>query len=104
MGQESGLGSPGPSLQGPHTRLQSRCWSGLWVHRGSSAEGHASGLRVVDPDGHGTIVAGPMSHPMPSHRGPLYPPAAFSLLLPSVSLASFRISHKWNPPLLTVRR
>ena len=47
MGQESGLGSPGPSLQGPHTRLQSRCWSGLWVHRGSSAEGHASGLRVV---------------------------------------------------------
>lgn len=32
---------------GPHTRLQSRCWSGLWVHRGSSAEGHASRLRVV---------------------------------------------------------
>lgn len=34
-GQESGLGSLGPFLQGL-TQGCTRCWSGLWAHRGSS--------------------------------------------------------------------
>ena len=80
---------------GPHTRLQLRCWAGLWARQGSSGERHASELGVV------SCNQSPLSVGRPAGLSLLpQPPVACSSLL-SKRLVSFSQPGSMSPRRLT---
>lgn len=81
---------------GPHPRLQSRCWSGLWARRGSSGERRVSELGLV------VCNQSPLSVGRPAGLillPPLLPVACSSLL--SRRLVSFSQPGSVSPRRLT---